>query len=237
MKSTTIRRLHRWLGLVFSVSILMSALSGVLHTVMTRTQTPPPPARPSGGGLDPAAIRVSVAEAIARLPAAGAVEAVNLRGIGGEPWYQIYAGSNGVPAYVSAADGRVDAAQDERHAAEIAAAFLGGAKVRKTAYLTEFDGEYINIFRVLPVHRFDAGDPLQTRVYVSTATGSVTRHTDRQRQFEANVFTNFHKLGFIPNRDVRDIVLAAMTGGIALAAGAGILLFFLTRPRKGTPEP
>jgi hypothetical protein len=213
----------------------MSSISGVIHTVMTRTQAPPPPARPSGGGLDPAAIRVSVAEAIAKLPAgSGAVQAVNLRGIGGEPWYQIYTGAGGAPVYVSAADGRVDPAQDERYAAEIASAFLGGAKVAKTEYLTAFNGEYINIFRVLPVFRFDAGDGLQTRVYVSTTTGSVTRHTDRQRQFEANVFTNFHKLGFIPDKNARDIVLAVLTGGAALAAMAGIVLFFVTRPRRSS---
>jgi len=235
MKPASIRRLHRTLGLIFSVSILMSSISGVIHTVMTRTQAPPPPARPSGGGLDPAAIRVSVAEAIAKLPAgSGGVQAVNVRGISGEPWYQIYIGAGGVPTYVSAADGRVEPAQDERYASEIASAFLGGAKVAKTDYLTAFNGEYINIFRVLPVFRFDAGDGLQTRVYVSTTTGSVTRHTDRQRQFEANVFTNFHKLGFIPDKNARDIVRAVLTGGAALAAMAGILLFFVTRPRRSS---
>jgi len=233
MKPNTIRKLHRWLGLLFSVSILMSALSGVIHTVMTRTQAPPPPARPSGGGLDPAAIRVSVADAIAKLPAESrAVHAVNLRGIGGEPWYQIYGGAKGVPFYVSAGDGRVDPAQDERYATEIASAFLGGANVTKTGYLTAFDNEYINIFRVLPVYRFAANDALETRVYVSTVTGSVTRHTDKQRQFEANVFTNFHKLGFIPDKNFRDFTLAVLTGGTALAALAGIVLFFATRPRR-----
>lgn len=232
MKTSTIRRLHRWLGLVFSVSILMSAVSGVLHTVMTRTQAPPPPSRPSGGGLNAAAIRVSVAEAIAALPAGNALQAVNLRGIGGEPWYQIYAGKTGIPNYVSATDGRSDPAQDERYAAEIASAFLGGVTVEKTGYLNAFDSEYLNIFRALPVYRFGTGDALQTRVYVSTTTGSVTRHTDRQRQFEANVFTNFHKLGFIPNKNVRDTVLAVLTGGVALAALAGVVLFFTNRPRK-----
>jgi hypothetical protein len=232
MKPSTLRRLHRWLGLLFSLSILTSSLSGVLHTVMTRTQSPPPPARPSGGGLDPTAIRVSAAEAMAKVPAdAGPVQAVNLRGIGGEPWYQIYAGQ-GAPLYVSAADGRADDAQDERYAAQIASAFLGGGTVRKTDSLTAFNNEYINIFRVLPVYRFDTGDALETRVYVSTTTGSVTRHTDRERQFEASVFTNFHKLGFIKNRDARDWILAALTGGAALAALAGIALFFITRPRQ-----
>jgi len=223
-----IRQTHRWLGLIFSLSVLLSAGSGVLHTVMTRTQSPPPPARPSGGGLAPEKIRIPVAEAIGQRPA----QAVNLRGISGEPWYQIYASTAAPAEYVSAVDGRVDPGQDERYAAEIAAAFLGGAAVRKTDYLTGFNREYLNIFRVLPVHRFDVDDGRGTRVYVSTTTGSVTRHTDNARQLEANIFTNFHKLGFIPNKEVRDLVLTGLTFGVFLVAVLGILLFFLTRPRR-----
>lgn len=57
------------------------------------------------------------------------------------------------------------------------------------------------------------------------------RHSDRQRHLEANVFTNFHKLGFIPDKDLRDWTLAILTGGAALAALAGLALFFVTRPR------
>jgi hypothetical protein len=150
--------------------------------------------------------------------------------IGGEPWYQIY-GSQSVPTYVCARDGRLDRSKDDQYASEIAAAFLGGVNVRKTDYLTAFNSEYINIFRILPVHRYDSGDGLGTRVYVSTTTGSVTRHTNDQMQFEANVFTNLHKLAFIPNRLARDIILTTLTSGSALAAIAGIVLFFMTRKK------
>jgi hypothetical protein len=92
--------------------------------------------------------------------------------------------------------------------------------------------EYLNIFRILPVYRFDTKDKLQTRVYVSTTTGSVTRHTDRGRQFEATIFTMFHKLGFIPNKDIRDLVLTIMTLGTFLVSLLGIWLFFATRTKK-----
>jgi len=230
-----IRQAHRWVGLIFSLSLLMSAGSGLVHNVMSRTQAPPPPARPgTESGIDPHRVELGVAQAAARIPggASSRLQAVNLRGIGGEPWYQIYAEGQPRPFYVSAVDGRVDPGQDERYAAAIASAFMGGAPVRRTAYLTGFDGEYINIFRILPVYRFDLDDPLQTRLYVSTATGSVTRHTDRNRQFQANVFTNFHKLGFIPNKEVRDLALTALTGGVFAAAVLGVVLFFLTRPRR-----
>jgi hypothetical protein len=232
MKASTLRRLHRWLGLIFSLSILASALSGVLHTIMAHKQPPPPAIKPSGSFLDPSAIRFGPAEAMKNLPSDfGNVAAINLRMIGGEPWYQIY-GPSPLPSYVSALDGRIDPSRDEAYGAEIAERFLGGAKVRKTDYLTAFNSEYINIFRMLPVYRFDADDGLGNRVYVSTTTGSVTRYTNDKMQFEANVFTNFHKLAFIRDRMVRDIVLVTLTGGTALAALAGVFLFFYTRRKS-----
>ncbi len=232
MKPATLRRVHRWLGLVFSLSILMSTISGVLHTVMTRTQEPPPAARPSGGGLQPDSITCSVSEALSRLTADdGLVKAVNVRGIGGEPWYQIYT-NKGAPLYLSAKDGHADASQDEVYAREIASSFLGGADVRKSDFLTAFNREYINIFRILPVYRFDADDGKGTRVYVSTTTGSVTRHTDNRRQFEADVFSNLHKLSFIPDKTARDWILVGLTGAAASVAIFGVVLFFATRPRR-----
>ena len=232
MSPKLIRKLHRWLGLAFSISVLMASGSGVLHNVMTRTQAPPPQAKPSGGGMDVNAIQISVAEAVAKLGGNAEAQAVNLRGIGGQPWYQIYVKDAKGPQYVSAIDGRVDPAQDELYAAEIARNFLAGAEVKKTDFLTAFNMEYLNIFRILPVHRFDASDALETRVYVSTTTGSVTRHTDKERQFEATIFTMFHKLGFIRDKDMRDLVLTVLTLGTFLVALLGVWLFFATRPRK-----
>jgi len=233
MSPRLIRKLHRWLGLAFSVSVLIASGSGIIHNVMTHTQAPPPQARPSGGGMDVSAITLSVAGAVAKLPETDPkVQAVNLRGIGGRPWYQIYTEGAHGPQYVSAVDGRVDPAMDEAYAAEIAKNFLAGAEVRKTGFLTAFNTEYLNIFRILPVYRFDIGDALQTRVYVSTTTGSVTRHTDRQRQFEAAIFTNFHKLGFIPDKNLRDLVLTVLTSGTFLVACLGVALFVATRPKN-----
>ena len=149
MSRASIRKAHRWLGLIFSLSILTSAGSGILHNVMTYTQAPPPPARPSGGGLAVERIAVPVAEVIAKLSLEN-VQAVNVRDINAEPWYQVFTGSGNRPVYVSAVDGRIDPLQDELYAAQIASAFLGGAKVRKAGYLTAFDKEYINIFRSQP---------------------------------------------------------------------------------------
>lgn len=232
LDSKQIRKLHRWIGLFFSISVLMAASSGILHNVMSRTQAPPPAARPAGL-INPGDINVSIPQAVAKLPDPTVkLQAVSIRSISGKPWYQLFIEGTKDIAYVSAFDGRFDNAQDEVYASEIASGFLGGSAVRKTDYLTTFNNEYINIFRILPVYRFDAEDDRGTRVYVSTMTGSVTRHTDDHKQFEAGFFTYIHKLGFIQNKDARDLVLTLTTTGIFIVALMGVVLFFMTNPNR-----
>ncbi len=230
VNSKQLRQVHRWVGLIFSLSILMSAGSGVLHNVMSRTQAPPPATRPAGLIL-PQDVKVSVGEALKHLPNPNVkLQAVSIRSISGEPWYQLFIEGEKKITYVNAKDGRAKDV-DEVYASEIASGYLGGSPVSKTDYLTSYNGEYINIFRILPVYRFDANDGRGTRLYVSTMTGSVTRATDDQKQFEANAFSNFHKLMFIKNKDLRDGILTLMTFGIFCVAVFGIVLFFVTRPR------
>ena len=223
-----IRKLHRYLGLIFSLSILMSSGSGVIHVLMSRTQAPPPSARPSGVALDISSIKFTPAEAFPDI----SPTAINIRNIGGTPHYQAMMPGENAFTYIDATTGLGNPDADITYAREIASSFLGRTDIEPTKYLTAYDSEYIPIFRILPVHRFDSPDGKGTRVYVSTATGSVTRHTDDAKQFEASIFTNFHKLGFIPNKNVRDWTLTILTAAAFLISLLGIALFFLTRPRR-----
>ncbi len=230
----TARALHRWLALIFSLSALVSSSSGVLHILMTWTQSPPPTPRPLVASWQPDQLRITAARALAALPAPSTpLRSISICDIGGTPWYRIQCETDDAPFYVNATTGVADPRQDEAYAAQIASRFLGGAPVRLVARLTAFDREYISIFRLLPVYRFDADDGKGTRVYVSTQTGSVARHTDNHRQFEANIFSNLHKLSFITHKKLRDSILAALTAGVFVTSLTGIVLFVATRsPRK-----
>jgi len=229
-----IRKAHRWLGLIFSLTLLMSSGSGLLHIIMTRTQSAPPAARPTGRGMDVESIRVSAAEAVRSSLGEKAAAAVNLRMISGQPCYQIIPADPSALSYVNAVTGKVDASLDETYAREIVASHLGHDRLEKTDYLTDYNREYIPIFRILPVHRFDARDGKGTRVYVSTLTGSITRHTDDSKQTEASIFSLFHKFAFIPDKNLRDGILATVTGGVFLVSVLGVILFFATRPKIGS---
>lgn len=235
--STTslLRRFHRGHALIMSVVVILSAGSGLIHTVMTQTQAPPPPTRPQAA-LDISQALVPPASLLEGVPVdIGPLVAANMRSINHEPWWQLFFQQSPKPLWRHAKTGAFDDGADQRYAADIAQRGLGGIPVRNTKYLTAFDAEYIAIFRILPVYRFDADDVLHTRVYVSTLTGSVTRLTDDKKQWEANVFSTFHKWNFIPSKSLRDvIIIIAMVSLIVLACG-GIMLFVMTQ-RRGHPR-
>lgn len=230
MKPSTLRALHRWIGLACALTVLLATGSGILHVVMTWTQSPPPRPAPADD-FAPAAITFPVAD----LPADLRVRSLRVRLLDNEPWYQISTADG--PRNFSAADGREDPAVETRLAFDIARRHLASAALPPDAFtyarrLDSFDREYIGIFRLLPVHRIDVADGRGTRLYVSTQTGGVARHTDDRRQFEANVFSNLHKYAFIPHKPTRDAILVTVTTLAFLASLAGIFLFFATRQRK-----
>jgi uncharacterized iron-regulated membrane protein len=70
MSTKTLRQLHRWLGLAFSLSALLASFSGVLHQVMTWTQDPPPKAIPNGPEVPVDSVRIPLAQAVQAVPRA-----------------------------------------------------------------------------------------------------------------------------------------------------------------------
>ncbi len=230
MSPALLRRLHRRIGLACALTVLVATGSGILHIVMTWTQSPPPRPAPTGD-FAPAAITFP----LSALPADLRLSAVQLRLLENEPWYQIST-TDGL-RYFSAADGHEDPEVETRLAFDIARRHLSSAGLPPEAFtytrrLDSFDREYISIFRLLPVHRIDIADGKGTRLYISTQTGGVARHTDDRRQFEANVFGNLHKYAFIRSKPLRDGLLVGFTTLAFLTSLAGIVLFIATGSRQ-----
>ena len=216
------RRLHRVLGLVFGIYLVTAALSGIAHNVIALAYPPPPPALPPGDMSLDAAI-VSPAEA-ARRAGVQDVTAINVRAIGGRVVYQLLPAAAAKPVYVDAASGAVNGSLDARYAAEIAGRALPGRHLTNTAYLTAFNDEYSQMYRTLPVYRFDAEGDGGARVYVSTATGGVTFWTTDARQALGAVFRNLHMLSFLGNHPAQMWILIVFAAGATAMAGLGLVM-------------
>ncbi|MDA5193448.1 hypothetical protein [Govanella unica] len=229
------RRIHRLLGLVFGLYLLAAALSGLSHNLMSAFFMPPPPAR-SSAAFDLASITLSPRDSVARLQGVdpASVEGVNLRIIDSKPWYQLFIRGQATPSYVRATDGLTDPHADAHHAAEIARTIFPGQTARLTARLDAYDDEYITIYRLLPVYRFDVADGKGSRVYISTVTGSAAFATTDGRQAISNFFSTVHKFNFIANKTLKLSLLTFFAGGAILTVLWGLLMWLAQRRRRGT---
>lgn len=220
------RKLHRLLGITVALYVLMASSSGMIHILMTNFFSAPPPVVPQGVmQLQQASLPLSVL--VTRLPnPTFLVKAVNIRTIQGELWYQFIQEGQERPVYVHAKSGKVNNGMDEIYAKQIAVEYLRTQKlVQNSAYVTAFTDEYLNIFRVLPVYRFEVTGKKAERVYVSTVTGSVTLYLNTMRALGQHSFSYLHKLAFIPHKALRDILQAMLVIGIILTTCIGVGIF------------
>lgn len=216
------RRLHRVLGLIFGIYLITAALSGIAHNVIALAYPPPAALPPGDVGIEAAII--SPAEAARITGIASTVAAVNVRTIGGNVIYQLLSTTAARPVYVDAATGAVHNNLDARYAAEIAGRALPSQRLSNTAYLTAFDAEYTQMYRTLPVYRFDAVGDDGARIYVSTATGGVTFWTNDARRTLSAIFRNLHMLSFVGNHPVQMWILIVFAVGATAMAGLGLAM-------------
>lgn len=226
----TRRKFHRWVGISCALYALMAVISGVTHIVMTWSFPAPPPVTPTGTvPLKQAVLPLSaLAE---RLPPGTEARGVNLRQVDGILWYQIVGGPNEPPLYLNAATGEIGDEVDKNYARQIAAEFLKTDALEQTDYITSFNNEYLNIYRVLPAYRFDQMESNGVRVYVSTITGSVTLYLNTPRAFSQKLFSVLHKFSFIPHKGVRDAMLMLAALSVLVTTIMGIVVF-LGLPKK-----
>lgn len=217
------RKMHRWVSAFAAAYVIMATLSGIVHIVMANFYTPPPPVLPQGI-LHAEKITLSPAAAVQKMPGKNkSVKNISLRSALGKTWYQIIIQDNPIPYYIDAMSGELGRNIDETYAQDIARQYLRTNKtLEKTAFLTQFNDEYLNIFRMLPVYRFDEDGSNGVRVYVSTVTGSVALYLNAPRAFGQNAFSTLHKLSFIPHKLIRDILQTLLVLAIIYTTVMGI---------------
>lgn len=230
----TVRKAHRILSIIVLAYVLMATISGSIHIVMSNFFSPPPPPQPAPLPRT-AGTLVDLGQVLARLGPDAQLMSANLREMGNHLVFQVLI--KGEPGrYFDATTGeQLAASADEDYARQIAARHLNVAAdtLSPRGYLTQFDHEYLNIFRVLPVHHFEHPQTKQ-RVYVSTSTGSVTLYTNPARAFAQKSFSTLHKLSFIHPHWLRDTIQALLLAGLASTSLLGAWMFAqrLRRARK-----
>ena len=242
LKVRTLRKTHRYLGLLVGIQLLFWTVSGLyfawnpLAKVRGETLSNPPEtlaeavAKLDSGFAELIGPQEALAALDAEQPELVEVDEIGLRPLLGEPYWQIQYREPGGErvALVHARDGvrRGDLTAEEAQAVA-ERDFAADAPVRSVERVesSEPAGEYRA--KPLPAWRVAFEHPTNTRIYVEAKTGRITaRRNDTWRVFD--FLWMFHILDFEARSDFNHWLLRIMSVLGVVTVGSGFALFVVT---------
>ena len=224
---------HRKLAYVIAVPLILWALSGLLHPMMSNWFKPdiakkfiiPKPIQIPGDAMSVAAICEGL-DQVQMIKLVKIQDKVALLAITPDQEYHfrdVVSGEN-IP----------DA--EQRYAEQLARAFLDDAEspLVKVTKIDEFGGSYSYINRFLPAYRveLDREDGLQA--VVDLRNGKLATYDDSFRRVGSKLFQWFHTWSFLGARDsiLRITVVSLMSFGAFLLSLTGLVSLFTVRSNR-----
>lgn len=214
--------LHRWLGVIACIAVLMFASSGLLHPVMSWLQPqavqfmPPPVAMPAQAVslrdvLDRHDIESFSAAIVATLPQG--------------PVYRVQTATE--TRYFAIVDGAEILDGERQHAELLARHFLGDreANMLASTRIDRFDNDYVFVNRLLPAWRVDFGRDDAMQVYVDTAGNRLATLTDARKRWMQAYFRALHDFDFIDNNTLRVALMLVLLAATFATAVFGVVMY------------
>jgi hypothetical protein len=220
--------LHRWLGVIACVAVLMFAGSGILHPVMSRLQ--PKPAQFAAPAVAFAAAPLPLREVLAQHGVASFAQAIAVQLPQGAA-YRIQLG-NGAVRYFNAATGAEIRDGELLHAQHLARYFLGddGVAIARSERVTAFDDEYVFVNRLLPAWRIQFGRGDGITAYVDTAGNRLATLNDNAKRSFQIYFRALHDFNCLDRHNALRVglMLVLLLAAFATAV-AGLVMFVRLR--------
>jgi hypothetical protein len=240
MNVRTHRRIHRWLGLVVGIQLLLWTVGGLFFSLnpiaKVRGETEEPAAPSLELGVPPASPAAALEKLLFDHPQAE-IRTVLLRRHLDDAIYEITFLEHGKPnwALANASTGELRGVVDKNEAAAIARrAYLPDSPVADITLITETGSGSEYRERPLPAYRVTFDDPLGTRLYVSVERGLVTaRRNDRWRLFD--FLWMLHIMDYQTRDNFNTLLLQAVSALGLVTVLSGFILAAVTSPRVRRP--
>ncbi len=215
--------LHRWLGVIACVAVLMFASSGILHPVMSWLQPQPAQFAPPRVELPTATLSLRAVlekQGIEHFSAASLVQlpqAVAYR-------VQVSDGAR----YLRADNGDVIDNGERIHAEYLARHFLGDdtASISVIEKQERFDSDYVFVNRLLPAWRINFARDDGMRVYVDTAGNRLATLTDAKKRIFQSYFRALHDFDFLDDYNALRIgIMLILLFATFSTAIAGVVMY------------
>jgi len=219
-------RYHRWFGVVACVAIMMWGASGVMHPIMSRinptpvNMQPPQPELALHDALSPSdlLLRTGITE----------VSGLRVMSWNGASYYQVSLPGQAVRRYFEINSGNELADGDARYAEFLARHFIGDSqsKLRGVALVTQFDDDYLDINRLLPVYLVELERSDGLRAYVETSPPRVAALVDNRKVLLGSAFKFMHNWDFMQQADgMRKVFISGVLAMVLLSALSGIWMY------------
>jgi uncharacterized iron-regulated membrane protein len=236
MEVRTYRKIHRWLGLVVGIQLLLWTAGGLFFSLnpiaKVRGETEEPESPPLEFGTLPASPAPALSELRLDHPQAE-IRNVLLRHHLDSAIYEITFLEDGEPhwALVDASTGELRATVDRDEAEAIARrAYIPDSPIEDVTLVTEAGSGSEYRERPLPAFRVTFDDPLGTRLYVSVEHGLVTaRRNDRWRLFD--FLWMLHIMDYQNRDNFNTLLLQAVSALGLVTVLSGFTLAAVTSPR------
>lgn len=219
-------RYHRWFGVVSCLAMILWGASGVMHPIMSRVNPTPVNMAPPQASLELHGA-LAPAEVLAR---AGISEVSGLRIIGWNDatYYQVsFSGQSG-RRYFAVNSGTELVDGDVKYAEYLARHFIGDtqSKLRSVSLITQFNNDYLDINRLLPIYRVDFERDDGLHAYVETSPPRVSALADDRKIMLASLFRFMHNWEFMRNADgVRTTLISMFLAVALLSSLSGIWMY------------
>ncbi len=225
-------RWHRRIGLLAALPVLLWALSGLGHPIMTRLF-------PSAASMQAPVARaplsgVSLATIAERHPLTPLQEA-RLLAIDGAAVWQVREAGQIRRRYFSADTQAELPDADRQYAIQLARHFTGDRQsaVQGAELLTAFDEDYPSVNRLLPVWRIEFDRPDHLRAYIETGPARLSALVDDRKALCQNLFRTIHNWEWAkPLSTARQLTMSVL---LLAAAGSVILGLWLYARQPSRP--
>ncbi len=228
----TIRRfnwmfVHRWLGLITCVGILLWGISGISHPIMTHLQ--PTPVAFSAPNTAFNLKQAHSLQSILSLNAIKTAQHISLAHIAEQDYFRISVADHMPAHYFDTHTGIELADADSLYAQQLALHFTGKTKnnISKVELITQFSDDYHAVNRILPVWRVEFAGSQHLRAFIDTEQSRLSTLVDDRRYWLTKLFQFGHNWSFLQSYPRLQLILASMVLVTVLSSAlSGLYLYF-----------
>lgn len=225
---------HRKLSIIIAFPVLIWAISGFIHPIMTNIRPHIATQQSPQTIIDTNILKVPLYKALKENNIAGFYNCRIIQ-LNNQLYYQVKKNAGEIPVYLSATDGKELKNGDELYAIYMANHFASKGKlnVQSVNLVTEFTNDYNSINKLLPVYRVQFKRDDGICIYVDTQQSRFSYATNGTRSFLTRTFTLLHTWSWMGNLMLLKITMIALLMLLTFTTSViGIYIFFSTKEKK-----